>query len=71
MEIYNTIPGTAVVVQWSRLCTSTLWGMGSIPGSETKIPSAVRHSQNFFLRILFLPQLSPFHALSSFYPSIV
>ena len=27
------------VVQWSRLCTSTSWGTGLIPGQGTKIPT--------------------------------
>ena len=59
MEIYNITPGTSRVVQWLRLCTSTQWGMGSIPGSETKILSAVRHSQNFFLKNTVLTTTEP------------
>ena len=29
--------GTSRVVQWLGLCASTVGGMGSIPGRETKI----------------------------------
>ena len=32
--------GASVVVQWLRLCTSTVQGLGSIPGWGTKIPHA-------------------------------
>ena len=51
----------------------TVWGMGSIPGSKTKILSAVRHSQFFFFffKNTIPTTTDPFHALSSFYPPIV
>ena len=32
--------GTSLAVQWLRLCTYTLGGVGSIPGRGTKIPHA-------------------------------
>ena len=37
--------GTSLVVQWLRLCASTSWGTGLIPGWGTKIPHAERCSQ--------------------------
>ena len=37
--------GTTLVVQWLRLCTSTAWGVGWIPGWGTKILDAALHSQ--------------------------
>lgn len=27
--------GTSLVIQWLRLCTSNVWGLGSIPGQVT------------------------------------
>ena len=39
-------PGTSLVVQWLRLCTSTKGGESSIPGWGTNIPHALWHSQN-------------------------
>jgi len=33
------------VVQWLRLCASTVGGMGSIPGQGTTILSAAWHGQ--------------------------
>ena len=38
--------GTSLAVQWLRLCTSTAGGTVSVSGWGTKIPCAVRHSQN-------------------------
>ena len=34
----KTSLGTALVVRWLRLCTSTTGDAGSIPGQGTKIP---------------------------------
>ena len=45
------LPGTSLVVQWLRLCTSTAWGTGSIPGQGTKIPRAMWHGQKKKKRI--------------------
>ena len=38
-------PGTSLVVQWLRLCTSTAGGTDLIPGQGTVIPSAVHYGQ--------------------------
>ena len=38
-------PGTSLVVQWLRLCSSTTGGRGSTPGRGTKIPHAAPHGQ--------------------------
>ena len=44
--IYNHLTmETSLVIQWLRLHASTLGDRGSIPGQETKIPHAVRCSQ--------------------------
>ena len=48
------IQGTSLVVQWLRLCTSTAGAVGSIPGQETKIPHAARHSQKKKKKNLFM-----------------
>ena len=37
--------GTSLVIQWSRPCTTSAGGMGSIPGQGTKIPHAVQCGQ--------------------------
>ena len=36
---------TFLAVQWLRLCTSNVGGLGSIPGWGTKIPCAIWYSQ--------------------------
>ena len=40
-----TVSGTSLAVQWLRLCTSSIGGIGSIPGQRTKIPHATWCSQ--------------------------
>ena len=37
--------GLSLVVQWLKLCASTVGGAGSIPGWGTKIPHALWYSQ--------------------------
>ena len=37
--------GNSLAVQWLGLGTFTAVARGSVPGQETKIPQAVRHSQ--------------------------
>ena len=37
--------GTSLAVQWLRFQASTAGGVGSIPGSETKIPHAMGWGQ--------------------------
>ena len=39
------MPGTSLVVQWLRICTSTAGGIGSIPGQGTKILHAMQCSE--------------------------
>ena len=41
----HQVVGNFLAVQWLRLYTFPAEDMGSIPGGETKIPQAVRHSQ--------------------------
>ena len=41
----NNSKGTSLVVQWLRLCASTVGGESLIPGQGTKIPHATGHSQ--------------------------
>ena len=41
----KTSLGTALVVRWLRLCTSTTGDAGSIPGQGTKIPHVTQCSQ--------------------------
>ena len=40
--VKKAAPGTSLVVQWLRLCTSSAGGTGLIPGWRTKIPRATR-----------------------------
>ena len=37
--------GTSLLVQWLRLCASSVGGPGSNPGQGTKISHAAQHSQ--------------------------
>ena len=37
--------GASLKVQWLRLCAFTVGDTGSIPGSGTKVPHALWHSQ--------------------------
>ena len=41
--------GTSLKVQWLRLCTSSVEGMGSIPGRGTKILQATQHKKKSLL----------------------
>ena len=43
---YRISAGTSVVVQWLRLCTSTVGGVDSIPGWGTKVPQAMWCAKN-------------------------
>ena len=52
-----TVSGTSLAVQWLKLCTSSVGGIGSIPGQRTKIPHATWCSQKkksitIFLNVL-------------------
>ena len=57
------------MVQWLRLCASTVGGMGLIPGWGTKIPRAVQRGQKksklsiFFF--FFFAYMSSFQDLNS------
>ena len=46
LELQKPYSGTSLVVQWLRLCTSTIVGKSSIPGWGTNIPHALWPSQN-------------------------
>ena len=37
--------GTSLLVQWLRLCASSVGGPGSTPGQGTKISHAAQHRQ--------------------------
>ena len=50
--LQETFPGTSLVVQWLRLCTSTAGGMGSIPSWRAKIPHGKKNFPDFCHRHL-------------------
>ena len=37
--------GNSLEVQWLKLCTLTVEGLGSIPSQGTKIPHTMQHNQ--------------------------
>ena len=60
-DVKDHLLGTAVAVQWLRLCASTAEDMGSIPARETKIPHAVqpkKQKNHLFICSNFLLQTS-------------
>ena len=63
------MPGTSLLVQWLRLHTSNSGVMGSIPGWETKIPSASPEKKKSEIMPL-LNQLVCFQWLMSGTPSL-
>ena len=44
-SVWNKVPGTSLVIQWLKRHTSTVRGMGLIPGQGTKVLHATWHGQ--------------------------